>query len=435
MDLMKRHFALCIGQVSNTKGVVCPKRVRTVFVENNSFDYRWFGNIWILEEMNMKLIKLLFEVRTNGIKILLKNDYSRMEKMIIVAVFLHLLSRGKLAVKEIKENGAVISVFVATEEIIDSCNCGNYEIKLYENKNSDIEELFSRLRFDDTYIEYKNKWTVPSCGGYRGDIDNEKKAKEFLSLIQPVVDENGHLLLAEDSVGNTVWAYVLRHRNSGSISYGIYKRDCNGRPSKTECISPAVVGEMGTRVGNIVKNYEGRFNSKDAIDATMKLWCWNMIKNFEIQNEVDDYDQQDIFESLKKWIIENAGKSFKKGDEKIMPVYFNELKDHTDIGIWSDSLDFVFKELEIEEKPKSWLREAVKEQWILPQLKEDGSFARVATNTSSFQREAFHRKNRNERFYRFSLKDEEIKMTVDNFYINKSDSESNQLVCDLDKGV
>lgn len=383
----------------------------------------------------MMFLSKLKEARTTGMEVTVGQGYSRKEEQVLIAVILHLGSISRIYVEEteLKRKGIEKVVIADKKEILTQGRKGESDITIYEK--NDIEELFEKMKFGDAYEEYKNQWAVPNCSSYRGDVDNAKKAKEYLNLIKPVVNENGHLLLAEDSAGNTVWAYVLRHKNAGSISYGMYKRDCNGRPSKTEWISPAVVSEMGTKIGNIVKNYEGRFNSKDAIDATMKLWCWNMIKNFEIQNEVDDYDQQDIFENLKNWIIENAGKSFKKGDEKIMPVYFNELKDHTDIGIWSDSLEFVFKELEIEEKPKSWLREAVKEQWILPQLKEDGSFARVATNTSAFQREAFHRKNRNERFYKFSFNDEEIKMTMDNFYKNKSYSENNQIVCDLDKEV
>lgn len=384
----------------------------------------------------MKFLKLLFDIRTKGMKVLATDNYSKAEKAIIVAVILHLLSKGSLMVKEIKEGGSIASVIVVTDEAkLAAYKCDTSETIVYENKNSQIEELFSKLHLGDAYIEYKNRWTVPTIGGYRSDVDNEKKAKEFLNTIKPVVNEDGQLLLAEDSEGNTVWAYVLRHKNNGSVSYGIYRRDYDGRPSKTEWISPAVVSEMGTKLGNIIKNYEGRFNSKNAIDATLKLWCWNLIKTYEIQNKIDDYDPLDIYEELKEWIINNAGKSFKHGEEIFLPVYINELKGRVDIGIWSDNLEFVFEKLEIEEKPKEWLGEAVKEHWIIPQLKKDGSVARSTTNTSNFQREAFKRKNKNERFYKFSLNDEEVKEAVRNYHINTSMQMGNYIECDLDKEV
>ena len=200
---------------------------------------------------------------------------------------------------------------------------------------------------------------------------------------------------------------------------------------------------MGTKVSNLIKNYEGTFNSKDGVDATMKLWCWNLVKTYEPQNEIDDYDQLDIFEILKEWIIENVGKEFLKCKENGQPitkpfVYFHELKDRVDVGIWSDDLESVFNELDIEEKPKAWLREAVKEHWIVPQLNGKGSFVRIATNTSASQREAFNRKNKNERFYKFQFNDEEINIIVERYHTRMKElynNKENYIECDLSKEV
>ena len=387
----------------------------------------------------MKFLDLLQEVRTNGMTVTMGSNYSKKDKLVIIAVILHLLSKESLFVEESMEK----VVIAADKSILESYKCNGSETKGYENKDKSIEELFTTMKFSDDYIEYKNKWAMPETRGNRSDIENGKRAKEFLNSIKLVVNEEGHLLLAEDSEYNTVWAYVLRHKNSGSISYGVYKRDFNGRPSKTEWIAPSVVSEMGTKVSNLIKNYEGTFNSKDGVDATMKLWCWNLVKTYEPQNEIDDYDQLDIFESLKEWIIENVGKEFLKNKDNGQPiskpfVYFNELKDRVDVGIWSDDLESVFNELEIEEKPKAWLREAVKERWIVPQLNGKGSFVRIATNTSASQREAFNRKNKNERFYKFSFNDEEIKIIVERYHTRMKElykNKENYIECDLSKEV
>lgn len=377
----------------------------------------------------MEVIKLLKQARTVGMRVTVGRDYSKMEKSIIIAVILHLISMGSIFVEEITSEGKGITelVIASKEEILINYKHGTLKMRNYENRNDEIMELFSKMQFTDEFEEYQSKWMIRSQSGFHSDSENEKKATEYLRFAHPVVNEDGHLLLTEDSNQNTVWAYVIRHKNSGTISYGVYKRDCNGRPSKTELISPSAICDMGTKLANLIKNYEGTFNSKNSLEASMKLWCWNLAKAYTVHSETDEYDSTDIYMALKEWIKDNAGRTFKYKDYSTEHVYVNVFSDHVDIGIWNDSLKVAFGELEIEENPKSWLREAVKEHWIKPQLKSDGSFARYATNTSSFHREAFKRKNKNERFFKFVFTEAETKSVLENYERNKAEFEESDL--------
>lgn len=370
----------------------------------------------------MEFLGILFDLRTHGMKFMNTNNYSKADKAVLVAVLLHLISKGNLVVKEEKEGTSVV-VTVEAQKSHDG-----EESVLRISKNEEIEELFSRLHLNEAYVEYKEQWILENFRGDRNDIESIKKANEILQWMKPVVDEKGHLLLAEDTVGNTVWAFALHHKNSGTISFGIYMKNRDGRPTKTQYVSPSVVKEMGTKVGNIIMNYHGTFQSQDATNGMMKLWCWNLAKKYRVQYQLDDYDQQDIFESLKEWIIENAGLKFKKCEEMIQPIYLNKVRDRMDIGIWADDIEFVFELLSIDEKAKDWLREAVKEKWIEPQLKANGDIARKAMNTSDRQREVYSRKNKNERYYKFVLNEEEIQMLMMSYEQNVNEEE-NKIVC------
>lgn len=364
----------------------------------------------------MKFLKLLFEARTIGMKITTSQNYKKCEREVIIAVILHLLSKGILFAEEIKAQGKGITevVISSDENIVTAYKSETSETRIYENKEESMVELFSKIGFSEDFSTYQNKWMVKQASGYRVDVEDTKNANKYLKNIHPVVNEDGHLLLAEDNRYNTVWAYVVRHKNDGTLSYGVYKRNSDGRASKTTLIPPAAVSDIGTKVQTLIKNYEGTFNSKDALEASMKLWCWNLVKSYSVQSETDEYDQTDICEMLKDWIWENVGKKVSIGNSLHTeePVYIKENKEGIDIGIWADSLGRVFRELEIEENPKIWLREAVKEHWIIPSLGADGTFVRNATNTSQHQREIFKRKNKNERFYKFAFKDEEKKQIL-----------------------
>lgn len=377
----------------------------------------------------MNFLKILSDIRTQGMKITLTNKYGKMDRAVLISVLLHLLSKGTVVLKEVKTNDAVVEMVVATKvEVLDSYECEDFEIYTYENKEELIDEMFAKLNLSDAYAAYKKKWMLEQSHGDHNDVENIKRAKDLLRWMKPVVDEKGHLFLTEDGAGNTVWAFTMANKNSGTIRYGIYMKNAAGRPTQSQFIQPAVANEMGTKLSNLIKNYNGKFLSQDATEATMKLWCWNLAKKYEVQYELDDYDQQDIFEILKYWIVENAGCVFKEGENTFEPIYLAKIKDRTDVGIWNDSLQFVFDLLDIEEQPKCWLQEAVKEKWVIPQLNGKGEIVRIAMNTSSYQREIFNRKNRHERYYRFSLDDEEIKEAVENYQRNKA-IENSQIMC------
>jgi len=187
--------------------------------------------------MVIKGIKL---ARTEGLRVDLQKVQSKKEKEEVLNVALALVSVGAIKVTEVVEKEKMIAAVLLGKPELEK----TWEKKLatsfedddkvvwytrtYENKEHDLQKLFSKLQILDLYEAYKKRFVVENIAGSRIDTENAKKASELFKILLPVV-EDGKLLLTEDSEGNSVWAYVLRNNAGGKFSYGIYRRSKDGR--------------------------------------------------------------------------------------------------------------------------------------------------------------------------------------------------------------
>lgn len=381
------------------------------------------------------MYKMLEEARANGLLIDLRKEQGQKEKEALLNATLALVSLGAVKATEVVDKGNTVAVILLgkpeLEEDWDKKLSNRYadndnvvwNTRTYENRDADLQKLFVKLQISDFYEAYKERFIVENTMGSRIDTENAKKAEELFKSLLPVV-EDGKLLLTEDSEGNSVWAYAMRNNAGGKFSYGIYRRNKEGKVGMSTIVSPSVVNAMGTKIGNTILDYEGTFNALNATQATQRLWLWNLCRKFEMQDKFDDYNPSDVNDILREWIIENVGKKIEVNKVHIEPVYIQKIKENVQIGIWVNDMETVFSKLDVEMKVSDWVREAMRERWIVPVkagIKKDGTEAeRAGYNPSNAAREAFDRKNKSERVYRIAFSDEEAKQLYEKYEAEKA---------------
>lgn len=372
-----------------------------------------------------KIIDLLSKVRKEGVYA----DTSKLQqgskayRVAMLTLILHLVSNG-LRVIELSKSGRGIDGMVLLGSPEQEAKWDNYFFdkygdddnvkwisKTYGSKPDELDEIFSKLGLTDVYKSYKNAWSFSHVHGNKEDEENRKKAESLLKVLLPVTDERGQLLLAEDALGNTVWGYVKRQNESGSYSFGISRRSADGQVSKSVHVSPAAVNGLTMKIQNTILSYEGAFSAQNAIQATNRLWLWNLSRNFKMLDTLDDFNPSDINDILKCWIEDNVGMKIKVGETTTEPVFIHQFPGEIKIGIWVNDLPIVFELLDVEMRVKDWIVEALKEEWLVPikgNCKKDGTFSiRSGYNPSQRAREEYERKQKNERIYLFNLSKEE----------------------------
>lgn len=372
-----------------------------------------------------KIIDLLHRVRKKGVyaETSKLQQESKAYRVAMLTLILHLVTNG-LQVREVRKLGEGVLGMVLLGNPEQSKWWDDYFwhkygdddkytwlLKTYGDKSDDIAEICSKLGLMDVYEDYKNGWSFSHVSGNKEDEERRKKAEPLFKVLLPVTDERGHLLLTEDSEGNTVWAFVKRLNASGSYSFGMYKRNFDGKVSTSVHISPAAVDGLTMKIQNTVRSYEGTFSAQNAMQATNRLWLWNLSRNFKMLDTLDDFNPSDINDILKCWIEDNVGMKIKVGETTTEPVFVHQFPDEIRIGIWVNDLPIVFDLLDVEMRVKDWIVEALKEEWLVPikgNRKEDGTFSiRSGYNPSQRAREEYERKQKNERIYLFNLSKEE----------------------------
>lgn len=375
------------------------------------------------------------KVRTEGFLVNVTDNTTLEQQMSILNVLLYLAGYLALYTVEFWESGKMTQIALMPttdlqkswmkrfDKICEDNDKCNYVEKEYSSKEQDIEILVKKLGIKEAYKRYRGS-IVPNGSGNRLDVENAKKAKEMLGLLWPVMNEKGHLLLAEDRCGNSAWAYVTRKNADGSFSYRIYKRSADERVSDSVGITPYEVSGMGTKVAKTLQNYEASFTAYDATQAAERLWLWNLCRNFDYQDDWDDLNPSDINDELYAWVSENVGVKISNGEKSREPIFVSRVKNKVCVGIWCDDMEPVFKLLGVKTKVSDWIREAKKEGWLEPTVwtnhKDGTEKVRTQYNPSVAARAAWNRENKNERIYLLNFEQEEAERLLDKYSEMKS---------------
>lgn len=367
-------------------------------------------------------MKLLIEVmEKEGLQIDVNNNGDDKSKMNLLYSISNVLTRNKLVTLEGRETGKAIRYVILArdnvtlkkrkEEFDKQCK---EDMKLewsereYENKEDNLQELFSKLNMAHHYEIYKSKWT-PNTSEMKLDKDEIEGASVFFKRLRPYENENGDVLLAKDCCGNTVWVYPSRNYAKGTFSYRVYMKDYEGRLKPSINVKPSSVGIGSPHIVNMMKNCDGYFTTLDCNKATEILWLYDLCRQFKKQRVWEEPDPTEIYESIKEWIINNIGVLKKINGETKIPVYTNYVKDkgRVDAGIWQKDFKWILQhELGMSVTENEWIRDAAREGWIIPQISSTGQ-KRNAFNTSNYQRELYARENKNERVYLLKFSDDE----------------------------
>ena len=385
------------------------------------------------------MIEMIKELKQRGLKVDLTKNRSETEEREIMNVILHMISQEPIQ---------VIETYKDEKEIVTAIILGGYEqekgwtkklekmyvdnddvtwdTKRYENKPEQLNKLMENLGMKEAFQKYCQSF-LPAKGKCNVvDSDKRKEAEKLFNILLPVINDKGYLLLTEDSIGNSVWAYVIRKNKTGSFSYGIYRQDVDGNVSLSTIVSPAAVNSLGTIIGNTIQNYEGTFTSLCATQAAQRLWLWNLSRKFEMQNLLDDYNPTEVNKLLKNWVVENVGKTIKIEGEERKPIYIQQVREKVRIGIWVNDLKHVFSKLEVDMKVSEWIREAMKERWLITTVikeNEDGTKSeRAGYNPSDMIRKVYERKSRSERVYLLNFSKKEEKTILKNYKKNLKNS-------------
>ena len=393
------------------------------------------------------MINLIKKARTEGVMLDVREKYE--EQCKIIKMILWLISNNSFSAVEVCEFGKIIAMVILGNSMLQSVweeklkelyadnDSVSWSIQYSEINYQYIWELMEKLGLSKVYSKYVRKYNLSIADNVRLDSNNLKTAENKFLFIMPIV-EDGNLLLAEDSKGNTVWAYAVRNNQKGSISYRIYRRSAEGRIGMSTSLSPSVVNGLGNRISSIIEEYEGTFTSLHGTRATQRLWLWNLYRRAEPQEEIDDYSPSDVNDFLREFIEEYEGIPVEFGKEKSEPVYIQKMDDHINIGIWSDDMQKVFDFLEFNMKAKDWIREALHEKWVIAVpngKKKDGTCAvRSGYNPSISARIEFKRKNRNERVYLLSFSEEEAEYIWSQYEERMQEHKNDEQIVTLEKG-
>lgn len=377
-----------------------------------------------MKEINMQ--KQYEFIKSKGITIDRENDREKRINAFLVAVFIRIIAKCSLKVAEGKEEGShnVRYFVIATEKenieerrkSYEKKHCAGKNIewtdKEYENKEDDLQELFKKLNLTERYQSYKERW-LPDTTGMNLSKEDIWKSDTYFQMFRPYENEKGQVLLAEDYIGNKVWVYALENFSDGTLMYRVFMEDAEGRPKPSKSIPPSAIAIGSSQISNLLMNFNAKFTTADILRATEIMWLYNLCRPFKAQRCWEKADPLEVYESLKKWIIENIGATYTFGREgserKEVPVYCEKVKDRIDVGIWQKSLEWVSRKLFDDGiNLREWLRDAANHEWIIPQISSAGQ-KRNGFNPSNYQRELYSRENKNERVYRFQFSEEEMR--------------------------
>jgi len=376
-----------------------------------------------------EVVKLIREIREKGKHVAVEKPIAHEVKLEIMAAILYLLSDMVILTLELVRKGSeLMGVVVATEsktienwkKKLDKTYADDDEVFFIEKEygNRDAEKLLGKLGLQQEYLDYRENSIPDSRNGLaRVDVEKQKEAERLFDILHPSIDKRGHLLLAEDGEGNSAWAYAMRNNAGGKLSYGIYRMDSNGGVSTSTIVSPSAVNGMTMKIGNTVADYDGKFTSQAGIQATQRLWLWNISRKFKPVKFMDDYTPTEVFEVLKDWIYKNVEVTYQQGNGESAnlrkPVFIAKTKGRIDIGIWVDDLEFVFDRLDIKTlTPRAWITEALKEEYVVPvfsKTKDGEETKRAGYNPYKANRDECGRSNKHERVYRIAFSEEETK--------------------------